>query len=122
MGSLVVGYGLGCVLGLFLNLNDQRNFDLSLSYKTQAKITYRDYARLMHRQGKSFGIFGLLIVSYEYPFERLRGVRDPIASFLGGAFAGMYMAFNRGAKIRSIVGSGLGTGLFIGLTSILLDV
>lgn len=121
LGSLVAGYAMGGLLSLFLNMNDNYNPENTLSYKSQAKITFRNMGVKWHRQGKAFAVFGALLFSYECPIEKSRGVHDSLNGFIAGALVGTINSINRKARFRSILASGLGTGLFIGLIGLVME-
>lgn len=120
LGSLVVGYGMGGMIALFMNAGENTIIDNTLSHKTQAKILFRDMRTRIHRQGKSFAIFGALIFSFQCPMEEIRGRKDSINGLIGGAFAGAMLAISRGGSLRSVFTGALGTSLFIGAFDFLL--
>lgn len=120
LGSLVIGYGMGGMLALFMNAGENTILDNTLSQKTQAKILFRDMGNRVHRQGKSFAIFGALIFSFQCPMEEFRGRKDSINGLIGGAFAGAMLAISRGGSVKSIFTGALGTSLFIGAFDFLL--
>lgn len=119
-GSLFIGYGMGGMIALFMNAGENTIVDNTLSHKTQAKILFRDMRTRIHRQGKSFGIFGALIFSFQCPMEEYRGKKDSINGLIGGAFAGAMLAISRGGSIRSVFTGALGTSLVIGAFDFLL--
>lgn len=121
LGSLVMGYGMGGVFSLFMNAGEHSLNDITLSNRTQVKIFFRDISSRIHRQGKSFAIFGALIFSYQCPFESNRGTKDTINGFFGGFLTGAFMAISRRAGIRRIFTGALGTGLFVGVFDFLLS-
>jgi import inner membrane translocase subunit TIM22 len=120
VGSLVIGYGMGGFLALFMNAGENAILDNTLSHKTQSKIYFRDLSKRIHRQGKSFAIFGALIFSYQCPIETYRGKKDSINGLIGGACAGAMMAISRRASFKSVITGALGTSLFIGVFDFLM--
>jgi hypothetical protein len=119
--ALFGGYVMGCVFSLFMNPGEYAVTDITLSQRTQTKIYFRDMFSRMHKQGKSFGIFGSLLFSYQCPLERMRGRKDTLNGFFGGAIAGCYFAFSRKAPLKNYVTGALGTGLMMMAFDFVLD-
>lgn len=119
--SLGAGYLMGGILALFMNSGETAINDTTLSQKTQTKVYFRYIGSRIHRQGKSFGIFGALIFSYQCPLESIRGKKDSINGLIGGACAGAMMAVARRASIKGVLTGALGTSLFIGVFDFLMS-
>ncbi|OMJ72752.1 hypothetical protein SteCoe_28733 [Stentor coeruleus] len=118
--ALIGGYVMGCIFSLVMNMGDQAIAESSLSSRTQTIIYFRKSTSLMHKQGMSFGIFGSILFSYQCPLEQLRGRKDALNGFIGGAITGCYFAFSRRAPFRNYITGALGTGLLMTAFDLLL--
>jgi Tim17/Tim22/Tim23/Pmp24 family len=119
--SVVGGYVVGCLFGLFMHINDNQVNDTKLSFATNAKVYFKDIKARCNRQGRSFAMFGGLIFSFECPIELYRGTHDSINGFLAGGLTGFILSVNRKSSFKGILGSTISSALMIGLIGFFLD-
>lgn len=100
--SCVVGYGLGCVLGLFsASVNPSIAADPMSPHmeRTQtAREIFHDMRKTTHSYGKNFATIGLVFAGIECMIESYRGVTDWRNGTYAGGVTGGLIGLRAGVK------------------------
>jgi hypothetical protein len=83
VGALGVGYGLGYMMGLFLNSADYNQSDayLKMTTREQVKYTFKDMFKKSHSGAKGWAKIGATFSFSECVIESYRGKHDIYVSF-----------------------------------------
>lgn len=100
--SAVIGYGLGCAIGLFsASVNPSIQMDPSNPHieRTQtAREIFRDMRKTTHSYGKNFGTIGFVFAGIECVIESQRGVTDWKNGTYAGGVTGGLIGLRAGVK------------------------
>lgn len=100
--SCVIGYGLGCAIGLFsASVNPSIQMDPSSPHieRTQtAREIFNDMRKTTHSYGKNFATIGLVFAGIECIVESQRGVSDWKNGTYAGGITGGLIGLRAGVK------------------------
>lgn len=100
--SCVIGYGLGCAIGLFsASVNPSIAVDHTSPHmeRTQtAREIFNDMRKTTHSYGKNFGTIGLVFAGIECMIESERGVSDWKNGTYAGGVTGGLIGLRAGVK------------------------
>lgn len=100
--SLVIGYGLGCAIGLFsASVNPSIAVDTTSPHmeRTQtAREIFNDMRKTTHSYGKNFAAIGFVFAGIECVIESYRGVTDWKNGTYAGGVTGGLIGLRAGVK------------------------
>lgn len=108
--SCVIGYGLGCAIGLFsASVNPSIAYDPSNPHmeRTQtAREIFNDMRKTTHGYGKNFATIGFVFAGIECIVESQRGVTDWRNGTYAGGITGGLIGLRAGVKAGVIGAAG----------------
>ena len=106
------GYLLGLGFGFIFSAMEQNQMDTTLKVTSQFRQAYKGTWTRMKTQGRTFGAFGALFLSFECPLEKYRAKHDLWNAMIAGTFTGSVLGLMAQAGVRGTLFSGFSTGLF----------